>query len=92
VIFGGLSNDEAWIYPKDKHKLDKYRSICASYKSIFIKEFIPLHKSGKLTYHQDIETLISEVEKIRWVVHSTRSTMYTKIIEDYLAKYINPVG
>ncbi|MBK8055994.1 MAG: transposase zinc-binding domain-containing protein [Saprospiraceae bacterium] len=92
VTFGGLSDDGAWIYPKDKHKLDKYRSICASYKAIFIKELRTLHKSGKINYHNDFEALISEVEKIRWVVHSTRPTMDTKIIEDYLAKYINPVG
>ncbi len=92
VTFGGLSDDGAWIYPKDKHKLDKYRSICASYKAIFIKELRTLHKSGKINYHNDFEALISEVEKIRWVVHSTRPTMDTKIIEDYLAKYINRVA
>ncbi|MBK8055964.1 MAG: transposase zinc-binding domain-containing protein [Saprospiraceae bacterium] len=92
LFFGGLSDDGAWIYPKDKHKLDKYRSICASYKAIFIKELRSLHKSGKITYHNDFEVLITDVEKIRWVVHSTRPTMDTKIIEDYLAKYINPVG
>ena len=87
-----MSKDGAWVYPKDKHKLDKYRSICASYKAIFIKELRSIYKSGKLTYHQDIETLISEVEKIRWVVHSTRPTMDTKVIEDYLAKYINRIA
>lgn len=92
VTFGGLNEDGVWIYPKDKHKIDKYRSICASYKAIFIKVLRSIYKSGKLTYHQDIETLISEVEKIRWVVHSTRPTMDTKVIEDYLAKYINRIA
>ena len=87
-----MNEDGVWIYPKDKHKIDKYRSICASYKAIFIKELRSIYKSGKLTYHQDIETLISEVEKIRWVVHSTRPTMDTKVIEDYLAKYINRIA
>jgi hypothetical protein len=63
VTFGGLSDDGAWIYPKDKHKIDKYRSICASYKAIFIKELRSLHKSGKITYHNDFEVLITDVEK-----------------------------
>ena len=38
------------------------RSICASYKAIFIKELRSVYRSGKITYHQDIERLISEVE------------------------------
>jgi hypothetical protein len=92
VTFGGMSKSGAWIYPKDKHKLDKYRSICASYKAIFIKELRTLHKTGKINYHNDFDVLIAEVEKIRWVVHSTRPTMETKIIEDYLAKYINRIA
>ncbi len=92
VTFGGLSNGGAWIYPKDKHKLDKYRSLCASYKALFIKELRTLYKSGKLTYQLEFEALISEVENIRWVVHSTRPTMDTKIIEEYLAKYINRIA
>jgi len=92
LFFGGMSKSGAWIYPKDKHKLDKYRSICASYKAIFIKELRTLHKTGKINFHNDFEVLIAEVEKIRWVVHSTRPTMETKIIEDYLAKYINRIA
>ena len=92
VTFGGLSEEGAWIYPKDKHKIEKYRSICASYKAIFIKELTSLHRSGKINYNNDFEVLISDVEKIRWVVHSTRPTMDTKVIEDYLAKYINRIA
>ena len=92
VTFGGLNQDSAWIYPKDKHKLDKYRSICSSYKTIFIKELRQLYKKGTITYHHDFEGLISDVEKIRWVVHTTRPSMDTKVIEDYLAKYINRIA
>ena len=92
VTFGGLSEGGDWVYPKDKHKLDKYRSICTSYKDIFIKELRHLHKSDKISYTQDFEVLISDIENIRWVVHSTRPTMDTKIIEDYLAKYINRIA
>ena len=92
VTFGGLSKGGEWCYPKDKHKIDKFRSICAIYKDIFIKNLRCLHKSGQLSCHNNFEALISEVEKIRWVVHSTRPTMNTKVIEDYLAKYINRIA
>lgn len=92
VTFGGLSANGEWIYPKDKYKLDSYRIICNTYKTIFISELESLHKSYKINYHQDIDTLLTEVEKLRWVVHSTRPTMNTKVIEDYLAKYINRIA
>jgi hypothetical protein len=92
VTFGGLSDQGAWIYPKDKQKIEKFRSICASYKAIFIQELQSLHRAGKIIYHQDFGTLIEDVKKIRWVVHSTRPTMDTKIIEEYLAKYINRIA
>ena len=92
VTFGGLNENGEWVYPTNKHRIDKYRSICASYKSIFIKELRSLHKSGKINDHNDFEIRIAEVEKIRWVVHSTRPTMNTKVIEEYLAKYINRIA
>lgn len=92
VTFGGMNEEGGWVYPKDKHKLDKYRSICATFKAIFIQELKSLHKSVKISYTQDFEILISDIENIRWVVHSTRPTMDTKVIEDYLAKYINRIA
>jgi len=92
VTFGGLNEEGHWIYPTHKHRIEKYRTMCATYRTLFIKELKSLFNSGKITYPPDFEALICEVQNIRWVVHTTRPTMDTKVIEDYLAKYINRIA
>jgi hypothetical protein len=92
VTFGGLNKDGLWVYPCKKQTLDSYRSICSMYKTIFLIELDKLYQSGKIVYHQEYSSLIKEVEKLRWVVHTTRPTMDTNIIADYLAKYINRIA
>lgn len=92
VTFGGLSKNNQWKYPSFKDKLDRYRSICSIYKNLFIHELQLLYHAHKINYHQPWDETIKEVEKIRWVVHSTRPTMNTKVLEQYLARYINRVA
>jgi hypothetical protein len=92
VTFGGLDTNGDWQYPSCKYALAKYRLLCSSFKSIFIQELQKEIQKDKVYYHQDIQTVIKESEKIRWVVHSTYPTMQTQTIENYLAKYINRVG
>ncbi len=99
ITFGGLCTASCgdiatnkWVYPEFKDKLDRYRSICSKYKKIFIQEFLLLHKTDKIKYHIPIDHILPEVEKIRWVVHSTHPTMNTLVIEKYLARYINRVA
>ncbi|MBK6478320.1 MAG: transposase [Saprospiraceae bacterium] len=45
-----------------------------------------------MNYHLPIDDILHEVQKIRWVVHSTHPTMNTIVIEKYLARYINRVA
>jgi hypothetical protein len=45
-----------------------------------------------LVYHQPLDPLISQVQKLRWIVHSTHPTIDTDLIERYLARYINRVA
>ncbi len=99
VTFGGLctassgdSITSQWKYPEFKDKIDRYRSICSTYKKIFIQEFLLLYHSNKITYHLPVDDILNVVEKIRWVVHSTHPTMNTLVIEKYLARYINRVA
>jgi len=92
VTFGGLSVKNQWRYPSFKDKLDRYRTICSVYKKTFIHELLHLYNANKINYHQPLDEIIKEVEKIRWVVHSTRPTMNTKVLEHYLARYINRVA
>lgn len=92
VTFGGLSKTGEWVYPKQKYKLDRYRSICAIFKRACIDSLQQQLKANKLRYHSNINELLSEVSKIRWVVHSTRPTMDTRLIENYLGRYINRIA
>jgi Putative transposase len=92
VTFGGLTSAGDWIYPEHKHRIHKYRVICATFRDTFLRLLYKQLLLGKLTYHLPIMPLLDQVQKIRWVVHSTRPTMDTTIIEQYLAKYINRVA
>ena len=92
VSYGGLSKNGEWIFPKDKNKLERYERICKRYRTIFLKEIEILHNKYRLNYHQDIETLLNSIRNVRWVVNSTKPTMDTHVIENYLARYINRVA
>ena len=70
----------------------RFREINSTYRKLFIHELRSLNNSGQLTYHQDLETLLTELENKTWVVHNTKPTIDTSILENYLARYINRVA
>jgi hypothetical protein len=92
ITFGGLTNDGKWLYPKHKYKIARYRELSATYRKIFLKELKRLFDKQELNYHQPYEVLHSDLKSKRWVVHNTRPTMDTKVLESYLARYINRVA
>lgn len=92
ITFGGLNKNGEWVYPKHKYKLDRYRSMCAVFKRMCIESLQKQVTASKLRYHSNIKQLLCEVSKIRWVVHSTRPTMDTQLIENYLGRYINRIA
>lgn len=92
VTYGGMSDKGDWIFPRAKSKLERHEKICKRYRTIFLKEIEIIHNKFKLNYHQDIDTLLNSIRNIRWVVNSTKPTMNTSIIENYLARYINRVA
>jgi hypothetical protein len=92
VTFGGLDPKGQWYYPPDKYKLCRYREMCAVYKRLFIVEIQKAIRQNKIEYHGEIKSLIATVEQVRWVVHTTRPTVETKSIKDYLGRYINRIA
>lgn len=92
VTFGGLSAHGEWVRPQSDLRLEKYRTMSKLYREFFLKELLELYKNGKLSYHQPLNNLLNELSAIRWVVHSTRPTMHTQVIENYLARYINRIA
>jgi hypothetical protein len=92
ITFGGLTEDGKWLYPKRKHKIARYRELCATYRKIFLKQLKGLFDKQELNYHLPYEVITSKLNSKRWVVHNTRPTMDTKVLESYLARYINRVA
>jgi hypothetical protein len=92
VTFGGLDKNGNWVYPTNKYVIAKYTDMCATYKRIFLKLLEESFVNNEITYHEDFATLSKEVEKLRWVVHTTNPTMNTELIENYLGRYVNRVA
>ena len=92
ITFGGLTSNGDWVYPNRKYKIARYRELSAVYKSLFLKGLRKMYDKGEIDYHISYEELTVAVKKKRWVVHNTRPTIDTKVLEEYLARYINRVA
>ena len=88
ITFGGLTNKGQWHYPKHKYKIARYRQLSSTYRNIFLKRLKKMFDKGEINYHLNYESITKGLTNKRWVVHSTRPTMDTKVLEEYLGKYI----
>lgn len=82
ITFGGLTSDGEWVYPKHKYKIARYRELSARYRKIFLQELKGIYAKDNVQYHQDYETLTKDLKTKRWVVHNTRPTIDTTILEN----------
>ena len=93
VTFGGYNEqDGQWHWPKRKRKIAPYRKLSGKYRAIFLKRLKKLMESGQVDYHQSYEELESSLPKKRWVVNHQWPTAETKVIEEYLGRYICRIG
>ena len=94
ITFGGLteSSTPEWKWPKRKKSLADYRKFCNKFREVFLEGLEKLMTDGLVTYHLSFEAIKDDVGKIRWVVHSTHPTSDTKVIEEYLSRYICRIG
>ena len=94
VTFGGLTNDPKpeWKWPKRKNKVARYRTICSTFRDIFLAGLQQLMESKQVNYHRSYSEIETELTKKRWVVHNTFPTADTKVIEEYLGRYICRIG
>lgn len=92
VTFGGLDENGNWQLPKRKEKIARYRQIKGTYKKVFLEGLSKLYRKSKIEYHMSYEELLEMVDGKTWVVHNTKPTMDTSVLEDYLARYINRVA
>jgi hypothetical protein len=93
VTFGGWNQtSNSWKVPKRKEKIARYRQINSTYKNIFLEGLKILFAKGEIEYHQSFDQVFECVNKLSWVVHNTKPTIDTQILEDYLARYVNRVA
>lgn len=90
VTFGGMDEDGKWQWPKRKDKLAPYRLIRKTYQKSF--------ETKLEAEYANLDTKISwkdlkeELSRKQWCVHCRPPTTDTKIIEEYLSRYINRIG
>ena len=94
ITFGGLSVEKIprWCWPKRKHKLASFRKMCSLFRTIFLNGLEELMNNKEVIYHLTFEEIKADVIKKRWVVHNTRPTAKTQVIEEYLSRYICRIG
>jgi hypothetical protein len=95
VTFGGYDQQSGrWRWPKRKHKVARFRELRGVYRSIFLKQLEKEMrlKKGAIHYHESYETVTMGLAEKAWVVNHQRPTAETKVIEEYLGRYICRIG
>lgn len=92
VTFGGVAKDGTWKFPSSNTRLAPYRHMCKTFRDLFINQLNKHFDKGEFSFHLPSQDIIDGIKDKRWVVHSTRPSMDTNIIENYLARYINRIA
>lgn len=92
VTYGGLDENGNWHWPKRKNKLAKYRAINNTFRDIFFNQFTKLVSQNIISLNCDFAILQKDLFAKQWCVHNTNATTNTKVIEEYLGRYICRIG
>lgn len=94
VTFGGLKMGPPmkWKWPKRKKQIARFRKICGLFRATFLAGLKQLMDEGKVVYHRSFEELEKDLLKKQWVVNHQWPTADTKVIEEYLGRYICRIG
>ncbi len=92
VTFGGVSKEGKWLWPKRKNKIASYRKIRSEFKNIFLKELDDQLQKEDAEYYTKVKVQIEATKAVSWCVHNTPPTAHTKVIEEYLGRYVCRVG
>lgn len=88
VTFGGIEEAGNWRYPKRKDKLIAYRELNATYKSCFLQALDKLIAKRALRHNAALLSCLENARQKNWVVHSTKPQLDTKVLEEYLSRYV----
>jgi hypothetical protein len=94
VTFGGLDlvTSDKWIFPHRKFKIAPFRQFSGLFRTSFLQQVQEHFLSGKIQHYESFELLKAALCKKRWVVNLQRPTADTKVIEEYLGRYICRIG
>ena len=92
VTFGGVSKAIKWLWPKRKNKIAPYRKMRSEFKKIFIRELEQQLQKEDAEYYTKVKVQIKATKAVSWCVHNTPPTAHTKVIEEYLGRYVCRVG
>ena len=95
VTFGGYDRQSGeWRWPKRKRKVARFRKLRGGYRSIFLEQLEKEMEAKKrvINYHESYEMVTKGLTKKSWVVNHQHPTADTKVIEEYLGRYICRIG
>jgi len=92
VTFGGLDKQGQWQWPKHRKKLAPYRAICKTYRDTFMAMLEKQIAKCNITPVRDMDALMDTISNKRWNVRNQYPTADTKVLERYLARYINRIA
>ncbi len=90
VSFGGMDDNAQWQWPKRKRKLVPFREIRTVFRQHFMKRLSKQYHD--LHTRQNYEALSQDLLKKSWCVHAEPPTANTKVIQEYLGRYICRIG
>lgn len=90
VTFGGIDKQGQWRWPKRKRKIIPYREMRKTYRSIFIKALKKQYSNLQTSIPwSDFKSLLNNKS---WCVNAQPPTSETKVIQEYLGRYICRIG
>ncbi len=92
VTFGAINTKNEYCIPKRKEKIARFRQINKVYKESFITGLKKLYDKNKINYRFSYNEVLELIGQKAWVVHNTKPTIDTEILENYLSRYINRVA
>lgn len=90
VTFGGMDAEDQWKWPVRKRKIVPYRQMRREFRSHFIQRLQTQYP--RLIHREPFKELKSDLEKKSWCVHAEPPTTNTKVIREYLGRYVCRVG
>lgn len=90
VSFGGVDEQGQWQWPNRKRKIVPFRQIRNDYRDDFLKRLKSIYPN--LTTRQSYDKIYDVLSKKSWCVHCEPPTTNTKVIEEYLGRYICRIG